>query len=388
MKKLYLFAAFAFMPLLLCAQDVIVKKDGTTIVAKVQKIGTAEVEYKKFNNMEGPTYAISKEEVRSINYENGLQDVFEEKAIGSRKSAGASPENEMLIERFNTGTVKYLGSDFDKTCEYMIFPFAISNESVIQNADVSLSFNTVKINDEKGVVESYPIDDRTVTKTWQGKYAPCFGVVLSITNRTDKIVYVDLAQSHVGFNGMALPYYVPSSQTQTVSTTVGGGIGLNVLGTGLGIGASETQGTINTVYSQRIISIPPMSSRSLEPCVITDAFQKSYIGFVLKYLHVNNGVKTVGKGIGYKGIGLKNGERFPVDENISPAVSFFVSYGFEEAAAGTNTVSAKLYMKEILGVEASHYNLDYKKFDISGCPFFLFVSNRYFLKEFKSYLGE
>ena len=53
------------------AQDVIVKKDGTTILSKVIEIGTSEVKYKKFSNQSGPTYSISKSELQTINYENG-----------------------------------------------------------------------------------------------------------------------------------------------------------------------------------------------------------------------------------------------------------------------------------------------------------------------------
>ncbi len=56
------------------AQDVIVKKDGTTILSKVIEIGTSEVKYKKFSNQSGPTYSISKSELQTINYENGEKE--------------------------------------------------------------------------------------------------------------------------------------------------------------------------------------------------------------------------------------------------------------------------------------------------------------------------
>ena len=58
------------------AQDVIVKKDGSTILSKVIEIGTSEVKYKKFTNQKGPTYSIRKSDVRAINYENGEKETF------------------------------------------------------------------------------------------------------------------------------------------------------------------------------------------------------------------------------------------------------------------------------------------------------------------------
>ena len=62
------------------AQDVIVKKDGSTIVSKVLEITETDIKYKKFTNQDGPTYSINKGEVNAINYENGDSDDFSKTA--------------------------------------------------------------------------------------------------------------------------------------------------------------------------------------------------------------------------------------------------------------------------------------------------------------------
>ena len=59
------------------AQDVIVKRDGSTILSKVIEITTTEVKYKRFSNQNGPTYTISKAELQAINYENGEKETFD-----------------------------------------------------------------------------------------------------------------------------------------------------------------------------------------------------------------------------------------------------------------------------------------------------------------------
>ncbi|MBP5770837.1 MAG: hypothetical protein J6W75_05690 [Bacteroidaceae bacterium] len=76
MKKILLFfmllsATSAF------AQDVIVKKDGSTIVSKVLEITATDIKYKKFSNLNGPTYTIAKADVQAINYENGEKETFD-----------------------------------------------------------------------------------------------------------------------------------------------------------------------------------------------------------------------------------------------------------------------------------------------------------------------
>ena len=59
------------------AQDVIVKKDGSTIVSKVLEITSTEVKYKKYNNLNGPTYSLIKTDIQVINYENGTKEMFD-----------------------------------------------------------------------------------------------------------------------------------------------------------------------------------------------------------------------------------------------------------------------------------------------------------------------
>lgn len=58
------------------AQDIIVCKDGSTIKTKVIKVGKSEVEYKMYENPNGPSFRINKSDLQSIIYENGTKDIF------------------------------------------------------------------------------------------------------------------------------------------------------------------------------------------------------------------------------------------------------------------------------------------------------------------------
>lgn len=76
MKRFFL-SLFAIVFTCLCfAQDIIVLKDGSTLLARVTKVTQSVVEYKKFNNLTGPDYTISTKELQCINYENGTKDTF------------------------------------------------------------------------------------------------------------------------------------------------------------------------------------------------------------------------------------------------------------------------------------------------------------------------
>lgn len=58
------------------SQDVLYTTAGNKILGKVSEINTKEIKYKDFNNLEGPTYVISKTDVVLIQYSNGSTDVI------------------------------------------------------------------------------------------------------------------------------------------------------------------------------------------------------------------------------------------------------------------------------------------------------------------------
>jgi len=60
------------------SQDVITKKSGEDINAKVLEVTSTEIKYKKFDNQTGPTISILKSDVFMIKYENGTKDVFKD----------------------------------------------------------------------------------------------------------------------------------------------------------------------------------------------------------------------------------------------------------------------------------------------------------------------
>lgn len=76
LKNALLLFLFLGIARTMTAQDVILKKDNTTILSKVLEITTTEIKYKKWSNQEGPTYSISRSLVTSINFQNGEVERF------------------------------------------------------------------------------------------------------------------------------------------------------------------------------------------------------------------------------------------------------------------------------------------------------------------------
>ena len=113
------------------AQDVIVKKDGSTILSKVLEVNTADIKYKKHSNPDGPIYTMDKSEILSINYENGDRDTFNE-----------------------TNPSKEEDDENDRTPKYIEKPADSRNSDLMKkyNRDYSL---TDKLQKKRGTADEY-----------------------------------------------------------------------------------------------------------------------------------------------------------------------------------------------------------------------------------------
>lgn len=116
MKRFILLIAVLFFGVNAFAQDIITKKDATEIQAKVVKVGTYEIEYKHWNNLDGPVYTIPVGEVFTIKYENGQRDVFSQftsKRAPRNKTNNYSPHYEGDVALGYALSLDYPGS-FDQ----------------------------------------------------------------------------------------------------------------------------------------------------------------------------------------------------------------------------------------------------------------------------------
>lgn len=58
------------------SQDIIVKKDSTKLISKLLEINPQKIKYSRFDNLKGPIYVISKNDVAYIIYSNGMKESF------------------------------------------------------------------------------------------------------------------------------------------------------------------------------------------------------------------------------------------------------------------------------------------------------------------------
>ncbi|KIC92640.1 hypothetical protein OI18_21930 [Flavihumibacter solisilvae] len=58
------------------SQDTITKRSGEDMRVKVLEVNQSDIKYKKYDNLEGPTFSLLKSEIVMIRYSNGTRDMF------------------------------------------------------------------------------------------------------------------------------------------------------------------------------------------------------------------------------------------------------------------------------------------------------------------------
>ena len=76
MKKIFLLMLF-LCSMSVWAQDVIVKKDGSTVVCRILEVTKTEVIYKKWSDLQGSNYIVNQKDLTAIHYENGTKTTFD-----------------------------------------------------------------------------------------------------------------------------------------------------------------------------------------------------------------------------------------------------------------------------------------------------------------------
>ncbi len=351
MEKLIILGVFVCTSLCASAQDVIVKKDGSTILSKVLEVNETNIKYKKFSNKTGPTYTISVENVLSVNYENGEKDTFSETTPSSPTSDKAEHTSEIhivepdsynaeLIARYNK-PVRPNNKQGGRLAKRGFLFLGVDEQSVLSSEDIEINF----------VQEPFL---RHGQGYWYGDF-----YIVQIHNKSDFPLYIDKGNSfRMPSNGQAYAYY-DASETITIAhgSKSGGGVNLGAITGALGIGGSigtlasgvnvgrGISSSSSTTYNpQRVIAIPPQGKVALEEYKSVEV-DGEYIN--LSYS------ESIWHGFPKKNRPLVHiGGTLQYDMASSPFIyQYTITYSHHENFSDINVMKANIYIKELWGID-------------------------------------
>lgn len=233
------------------------------------------------------------------------------------------------------------------------------------------NLGTTTLDNSKGIEVSMQTYSHE-REVFSGAKARNFYIEYKVKNKSTKVVYVDLGNSFFIRNEEPLCYYVPSSTTVTNGHVVGGSVNVGAIAgaTGVGgrigsalggvnVGGANTSSQSSTIYSQRVLAIPPLSSITMTRVPMFDYgsnaytnifYVKSYnkrgissgAGDVFAFVHKTN------YGIG----GMDEGMVYNYSENNSPInFTLYLSYSLNEDFSDVKQGYAKFYVSKIIAAK-------------------------------------
>lgn len=400
LNKFFLLGIGLTAPLLLHAQDRLITQNGDVLTGYHVEVGENTVFYNETEDMSSPVKRIPKSELLMIRKQSGekinlmqneadsnTETVPSQLAVQtieptSTSSEAAQKRNAELIKKYNTPSVTYTNQkkkEKGKEATWAYCQFFASENSQLCDDQVEISYSI-------GVLNSEYIDKSIFSSNMEKKvtgFTPTLfpygaqAIKVRIQNKSDHVLFVDLGNSFFMRDGEALPYYIPTATSTSHGSSSGVGVNLGGVASALGIGGavgkiasgtsvggSHDNSSSTVVYSQRVISIPPRSTKELDPqaLMISPADkQKIYKPEGKKFAALNHSPYY---GVYYNWGNQKNpiceGTELPdVQKQMTstlPTWSTFITYSFDESLANPLTLKANFSVGRILGGEEKDFS--------------------------------
>lgn len=365
--KRYLLLVTLLSPAFVSAQDVLITKDGDALKVWGIEMSNSSVFYRESEAEDNPIKRIEKKDVLMIKYKDGRKvimnddqqattvDMSQPTATTSVPSSPGDFSSDTLVKdnldfvrKYNSVEVDFKENLKDKDGKILYCQLGIKESSIMYNNDVRM---TLRTGDYYSFLKNVPnsFDQKGLTTNT--------GMEVIIQNLRTQTIYIDLGNSFFIRNDEASPYYIPSATSSTVTSGTGTSVNMGAVANALGVdgpvgklangvnmGQSSTHGTTNIVYSQRIIAIPPRSTKTLEYQLFFPA-GSSYGPFTTSQ-HYKNDYDVITR----QKFKLKWGEKHKWTEDDSPLTfGVFVAYSFDENCQQTKNIHADLFLKMVMG---------------------------------------
>ena len=337
------------------AQDVIITKDGDAMKVWGLEVSNSAVFYRETAKKDAPIKRMEKSNLLMIKYQDGRKEVIgdDSKDTSSNTTptqqpstsiyqAKASVTNEERIAAYNNQNVSW--KEKPKAKNNYLFSYCklnIKEGSVLESDDISITIETGEY-DDKGQYTS--ISHSTNNQV----------ITVKVRNKTNKTLYLDLGNTFFIRGGEAEPYYIPTATSEYGSNTtassvnlgaVAGAMGIGgaagTIANGINVGSANTKGMKTTIYSQRVISIPPMSSKSLEPQMLFP-INSNVFPMIMSYEALKKTFTTTSI------LDLQQGDMIHWNAQNSPILfSFFLSYAYDEQCVDAQTMKTDMYVTDM-----------------------------------------
>ena len=348
MEKLFMLLAFVWYFSFCNAQDKLITQSGDVKIVYNVEVSANKVFYTLENKKDAPIQQITKQDVLTIIHQDGSKEMFGtnetsnatvvSSQVSSTTSSPETANHPIVVQDKEYVPTKFIDKNENKEAKVYFAECRLKNGSVIED-------DNVKINYKIDYSDSYYFDN------WD------IALQISIQNKTNKTIYIDLGNTFITRGTEAAPYYIPKATSSTNGKN--GGVGVNVgsvtgalgiggvvggIANGVNVGGGSSSSETTTIYSQRVIAISPLSQKHLENVPL----------FPINS-HYNECLDVVGdiksSRVNIKSQDVKIGENVVFNEENSPVnFSFYTIYSFNEDTSHSFSLHANFYVNQLIGV--------------------------------------
>lgn len=361
MRKFVFILVYVLTVVSVYSQDVIVKKSGEVLNVYNVEIAAKYIFYTT-EQLTEDIKRILKEDVFSVKIGNGemqmVAETVKEEPKNREFAENSATTNEGLIERkvadnnaeliarYNKRHDGYIDKKpTNKVAEDGYAIIGITKESVLSNEDIEVELRM------RDIEYSYAL--------WRKDFIRLNKMYsVSIVNKTNKVVYVDLGNTFKIYNsGNAKVYYDGSQVSKNSGGGSGASLNLGAVTGALGIGGvvgtlaggvnvgSGTQSSASKTYgSQRVLAVPPMGKVSLPPSYeisgkdVLEIYDNLWFTYPAKQ----------------KGIMKKYAVTDFTEEEAFWKNQFMITYSFDSTFKNYSTVKFGMYIKQLVGKRGAY----------------------------------
>lgn len=192
---------------------------------------------------------------------------------------------------------------------------------------------------------------------------------IKVTNKSDRIVFVDLGTSYIKKNDVASVIYTPTITSTMVGQTIGIGVNAGTIANSVGIGGmvGEALNSVNiggsrgssvttTTYAQRYMSVPPKSAILLEDVPILTPGSEKALGNLFYFKEIGIGKQKRIWCLSHKFNDVQSGKIKDYTEgNTLFTIGCYLNYSFSEDFKSSNGIETSYYVKKMIGSSMSTF---------------------------------
>lgn len=346
-KAILVLGIMTFISLSANSQDVLVTQDGEALKVYDLEIGSNSIFYRTEVNKNAPISKMDLNNVLMIKWKDGRKQLFDEQGNGTvptsnsktqeTVSATNEEKNATAISNWIDDEIKYTGEKTNKKAKMLFCVGQLDNNACIADNNMEISIKYA-FNGPNADAKEYKY------RKWEQPNVLCQYMIMVIKNNSTKTLYLDLANTFFIRGTKAEPYYIPSATSKTQGNSSGIGVSLGAVS----VGGGKSQYETTTVFSQRVLAVPPVSNIEL---IAKELFPKDKLSdFGCPYLNLDGHFKCPAFSLPTQYMINVGEEKTIANGSDLPRFTFFVTYAENEDLEKSHTLNAPFYIGRIIGV--------------------------------------